>query len=283
MTVEAKPEQAREYQPDTQALFTMRRVMMMALACFGALTSFAVAVSQGSNLSLADEILACLALVLLAIGLIGSRRPGMLWFLWLAVFCMPIAALIAPTNSEPWVIMPNAVSNSSLLLVLLVPRWPGLAVPPIAGVLVLLIQHRDASNVFSTTSGLLSGWFPPVQTMTAVLFLWWAWWKLRHESQAVDRQAVREELLAERAIEAYHRAQVWRRAAARLHESALNAIAHVLNAPVVDARASRINCRRPFPTPSPSPSPSPARQAERPQPWHRYWPRSRAYLGATGK
>ena len=246
MMAEVKPEEMLTSQPDTQALLTMRRVMSMVLACFGAVTAFAVAVTRGSNLSVPDQILASLALALLAIGLLGSRRPSMLWFLVLAVLCMPVAALIAPMDSEPWVIMPNAVSITSLLLVLLVPRWLGLAVPPAAALLLAVIQSRDSSNVFSTTTVLLNGWYPPLQTMFSVSFLWWAWWRLRTESAAVDRRAIHDEALAERTLEAHQRTHVWRQAATRLHESALNVIAHVLSAPTVDRAALARQLQRYF-------------------------------------
>ena len=220
--------------PQTTALFVMRRLMMSTLASFGVGSAYAIAMIRGSQVNVTDRWLAFMSLAFLIIGLIAGRRPRMLWFLVASQACLPFAAVLAPNDSGPWVLMPSSVLNFACLLTIMLPRWPGLIVPFASFALVLRIVASASSNVLLSPLGFLGGWFAALQVCCTTLLLWWAWWSLTTESMRADRRFLREQEIAERSIANYQRTQVWRQAATRLHESALNVIAHVLGPGPID-------------------------------------------------
>lgn len=220
--------------PEALALQTTRRWLILGTACVLITISTLLGARAWAQLSGLERAMLALSVSLVVLAVLLRRRRRTLWLAPAAVLCLSVPALLAPTETPGWIPMPNAVANAGYIIILLVPRWVGLAVALGNGVLLSIVISRNPTNVVGPALEVSSGRIVVAQIVAASLALWWAWQIQVREAAATDVDLLRREENARRAIAQQERAQVWRTTATRVHESVLNSIRYVLGTSTVD-------------------------------------------------
>lgn len=220
--------------PEFDALVVTRGLIVFGLAAFavgGAIVSVIVerpAMSMGAWLTLS------VAAAMLAAGILLRTHPVGVW-LALIVLTLPIGMSIAEGYpQDSWIAIGIAAFEIVLLLIAMAGRRTGLVIAAVSIVLVGLGSLSSPLSVDLAGEARWVGWIIVPQLAVTVLWMWWAWWDLVRSADRVDEDLARRRDDLEQAQADRERVRVWRRAAARTHETILNDVRYVLRSQTLD-------------------------------------------------
>lgn len=220
--------------PETRALFATRRWLLPMLTGLLVLVTVVSAVTRWTQLSSVEHGAVAVAAGLVVAGAVMGRRPAWLMLSLAGPFVLVLTALLAPVGSPPWIPMPNVITYSLGFATLMVSRWLGAVLVPVAPAVLAMLWARQPSNIISGPLQLAGGWITVAQVAATCLAVWWAWWTLRDRALFADRDFLDRQRNAESSLAQQERARLWRETAVRIHESVLNSIRYVLTSDTID-------------------------------------------------
>ena len=223
------------------ALLDSRRWLLVLLLSEAWVFAAIVGATQWRRLASGDRLALGLGLVLLIAGWLLSRRPVGLWLIAAAPALLVIATLL--NNGDPtvaaWIALSTSAAHVSYALVLLTPRWVGLAsIPLLSAVLAVDWAHRP-TNVFPGALAVAGGWIAVASLTFSALALWFAWHYLERQDVTADESTARLSARMSHELETQERSRMWREAAIAVHERLLSTIRYLLQSRDPDRAALR--------------------------------------------
>jgi signal transduction histidine kinase len=223
------------------ALLDSRRWLLVLLLSEAWLFAAIVGAAQWRRLPTGDRLALGLGLAVLIAGWILSRRTIGLWLVSAAPALLVLATLLNNGGSgvAAWIALSTSAAHVAYALVLLTPRWVGLAsIPLLSAVLAVDWAHRP-TDVFPGALAVAGGWIAVVSLALSALALWAAWHSLVRLDIAADESTARLASRMADEIAAQERSRMWREAAVAVHERLLSTIRYLLQSPEPDRQALR--------------------------------------------